>query len=103
MKKLFLCSFFKNVAELLPAFAGGELAGKTVTFIPTASVPEKVNFFVKSGKKALQKLGLIVDVLELTTAAAVIAETLRRNDIIYITGGNTFFFSVAGNAANRRG
>jgi dipeptidase E len=92
MRKLLLCSFFKNVSGLVPALVGGELAGKTVTFIPTASVPEKVNFFVKSGKKALEKLGLGVVELELTTAPAkAVAETLRRNDIIYITGGNTFF------------
>ncbi|MDR1953871.1 MAG: Type 1 glutamine amidotransferase-like domain-containing protein [Clostridiales Family XIII bacterium] len=92
MKTLFLCSFFKDVARLFPAFAEGELAGKTITFIPTASVPERIKFYVKSGKKALRKLGLIVEVLELTTAPAnVISATLRKNDFIYIAGGNTFF------------
>ncbi|GHV05580.1 putative peptidase Lmo0363 [Campylobacterota bacterium] len=92
MKKLFLCSFFKDVAGFLPQFAGGELAGKSVAFIPTACVPEKVNFFVKSGKKALEKLGLVVDELELTTTAPdLIAAKLRQSDLIYITGGNTFF------------
>jgi dipeptidase E len=91
MRKLMLCSFFKNVANLVPAVAGNELAGKTVTFIPTACVPEKVDFFVKSGRKALERLGLAVEELELTTVPAdAVAQHLRRNDIIYVTGGNTF-------------
>ena len=91
MKKLFLASSFKDVATLFPAFAEN-IMGKTVTFIPTASVVEKVNFFVNSGKKALEKMGLIVDVLEVSTASSEeIASKLRKNDFIYITGGNTFF------------
>ena len=44
MKKLFLASYFKKVAGLLEEFANEELKGKTVTFIPTASNFEKVNF-----------------------------------------------------------
>ena len=91
MKKLFLASSFKDGATLFPAFAE-DVAGKTVTFIPTASVVEKVNFFVNSGKKALEKMGLIVDVLEVSTASSEeITSKLRQNDFIYITGGNTFF------------
>lgn len=92
MKKLFLCSSFKDVAEFLPEFASNDLMGKTVTFIPTAALHEKVNFFVKSGKKALEKMGLTVDELEVTTAKpSEIMEKLQKNDFIYVTGGNTFF------------
>ena len=91
MKKMFLASSFKDVANLFEKFAG-DVKGKTVTFIPTASVVEKVNFFVKSGKKALEKMGLIVDELEVSTAAIdEITKKLTQNDFIYITGGNTFF------------
>ena len=90
-KKLFLSSSFKDVATLLSNFEEN-LDGKRVCFIPTASVVEKVVFFVKSGKKALEKLGLIVDELELSTATAEEIELkITRNDIIYVTGGNTFF------------
>lgn len=90
-KKLFLSSSFKDVATLLSGFEEN-LDGKRVCFIPTASVVEKVVFFVKSGKKALEKLGLIVDELELSTATAEEIELkITRNDIIYVTGGNTFF------------
>ena len=92
MKKLFLASSFKDVASLLPDFAKEELKGKTVTFIPTASIPESVKFYVGSGKKALEKLGLTVEELELTKATAKeVSNKLCKNDYIYITGGNTFF------------
>jgi len=88
---MFLASSFKDVAVLFSDFEEN-VAGKTVTFIPTASVVEKVNFFVNSGKKALGKMGLIVDVLEVSTASnEEIAQKLRQNDFIYVTGGNTFF------------
>lgn len=92
MKKLFLASSFKDVASLLPNFAKEDLKGKTVTFIPTASIPESVKFYVGSGKKALEKLGLTVDELELTKATVEeISDKLHKNNYIYITGGNTFF------------
>ncbi|GHU98327.1 putative peptidase Lmo0363 [Clostridia bacterium] len=92
MQRLFLASLFNGVSDLFLGFTGEELKGKTVTFIPTASVPEKVNFFVGSGRKALLKLGLTVDELEISTATAdEISGKLRRNDYIYVTGGNTFF------------
>ena len=92
MRKLFLSSSFKDVAKQLPNFAGEDLKGKTVTFIPTAAVHEKVNFYVKSGRKALEKMGLIVDVLDVSTAAPPeMMAKLQTNDYIYVTGGNTFF------------
>lgn len=90
-QKLFLASSFKDVACLLPLLESN-LKGKSVTFIPTASIKEKVVFYVKSGKKALEKLGLIVNELELTTASdAEIIAQLTNTDFIYITGGNSFF------------
>ena len=90
-KKLFLSSSFEDVVTLLPEFEKN-LVGKKVTFIPTASIVEQVAFFVESGKKALEELGLIVDELELSTATAEEIESkITNNDIIYVTGGNTFF------------
>ncbi|MDR1565463.1 MAG: Type 1 glutamine amidotransferase-like domain-containing protein [Oscillospiraceae bacterium] len=92
MKRLFLASSFNGVARLFSSFVNEDLKGKTVTFIPTASVPEKLSFYVNSGRKALLKLGLIVDELEVSTATAdEISSKLQQNDFIYITGGNTFF------------
>ena len=91
MKKLFLASSFKDVANIFAEFEKN-LNGKTVTFIPTASVVEKVVFYVDAGKKALEKLGLIIDELEISTATTdEISAKLKGNDFIYVTGGNTFF------------
>lgn len=91
MKKLFLSSSFTDVAALFSDFEK-DLAGKTVTFIPTASLVEEVVFYVKAGKKALENLGLIIDELDISTASfEVIAKKIAQNDVIYVTGGNTFF------------
>lgn len=91
MKKMFLTSSFKDVADIFAKFEPN-LKDKTVTFIPTASTVEKVVFYVNSGKKALQKLGITVDVLEISIASTQEIQTkIKNNDFIYITGGNTFF------------
>lgn len=96
MKKMFLSSSFKDVAALLPHFMEESLEGKTVSFIPTASIPESVTFYVEAGKKALQKMGMIVDEVELTALSPEeITRKLKSNDSIYITGGNTFFLLQA--------
>jgi len=92
MKQLFLSSSFSTVAKIFIDFAGEDFKEKRVTFIPTASVPEKVIFYVASGRKALEKLGMIVDELELSTATRTEIEAkLCGNDYIYVSGGNTFF------------
>jgi dipeptidase E len=92
MKKMFLASYFSSVAKLFVEFTQNSCAGKRVVFIPTASVPEKVTFFVASDKKALEKLGLIVDELEVSTATSdEIANKITNADYIFIAGGNTFF------------
>lgn len=92
MKKLFLASLFKDVSPIFEEFAGENLAGKTVTFIPTAALPDKLNFHIKYSKELLAKMGLIVDELEISTAAHLdIVNKLEKNDYIYVTGGNTFF------------
>lgn len=91
MKKLFLASSFADVAHIFEQFEGN-LSGKSVTFIPTASIVEQVIFYVDSGKKALEKLGLTVDELEISIATEEeVARKLTKNDYIYVSGGNTFF------------
>jgi len=92
MKRLFLCSSFADVANLLSDFANEELKGKIVAFIPTASLTESIRFYVKTGKKALEKAGMIVEEIEITQFSnKEISSILHRCDYIYITGGNTFF------------
>ncbi|MDR3050893.1 MAG: Type 1 glutamine amidotransferase-like domain-containing protein [Oscillospiraceae bacterium] len=92
MKKLFLASYFSGTASLLPGFTGGACSGKRVVFIPTASIPEKITFYVGADKKALSKLGFIVDELEVSTAPRdVIAQKISNADAVFVGGGNTFF------------
>ena len=91
MKKLFLASSFMDVADIFADFEK-DLNGKTVTFIPTASKMEKVVFYVEEGRKALEKMGLVVKELDISTAStAEITDKIKNNDFIYVTGGNTFF------------
>ena len=92
MQKLFLASLFKDVYQLFVDFAQENLAGKTVTFIPTAALPDKLDFHVKYSMELLSNMGLTVDELEIsTTAHSDIVNKLEKNDYIYVTGGNTFF------------
>ena len=92
MKKLFLTSSFSDVVDIFQEKFGENLEGKTVTFIPTASLVEKMKFYINSAKKAFEKLGIIVDELEISSASKEeILEKLTKNDFIYISGGNTFF------------
>ena len=91
MKKLFLVSSFKDVANKFTDFEK-DLSGKTVTFIPTASKVESVVFYVSAGRKALEKMGLTIDELEISTATTDdIHAKIKNNDFIYVTGGNTFY------------
>ena len=92
MKRLFLCSSFADVANLLIDFANEDLKGKIIAFIPTASLTESIRFYVKTGKKALEKVGMIVEEVEITQfSKEEISSILHKCDYIYITGGNTFF------------
>lgn len=92
MQKLFLASLFKDVSQIFIDFANETLVGKTVTFVPTAALPDKLDFHAEYSKELLSKLGLIVDELEISTAAPLdIVNKLENNDYIYVTGGNTFF------------
>ena len=69
-----------------------ELQGKVVTFIPTASTPESYKEYVKLGQESLEELGLKVTPLDVATASSEeIRSTLSEGDLIYISGGNTFY------------
>lgn len=92
MQKLFLASLFKDVSQIFIDFANENLVGKTVTFIPTAAIPDKLDFHIRYSKELLAKMGLIVDELEISTATySEIVKKLETNDYIYVAGGNTFF------------
>ncbi len=92
MRRLFLASLFKEVSHIFENFANENLTGKTVTFIPTAALPDKLDFHIKYSKELLVRMGLIVDELEISTATNLeIVNKLENNDYIYVAGGNTFF------------
>lgn len=92
MKKMFLSSSFYEVSHFLKAFAGENIKGKIVTFIPTASLVEEVVHYVESAKMAFEQLGIIVEILDISITDKTEAEkTLMKNDYIYVSGGNTFF------------
>lgn len=96
MKKLFLCSSFADVEDLFLKFIGEGCSGRSVTFIPTASLREEVNFYVSAAKEVLERHGLVVDELDVsTTESEQIESKLRSNDYIYVSGGNTFFLLQA--------
>jgi dipeptidase E len=88
--KLFLSSFFAGVADLFAEFTA--CAGKKVVFIPTASNVEKITFYIASDKKALQKLGMLIDELDIATAPQeTVLNKISECDYIFVEGGNTFF------------
>jgi dipeptidase E len=88
--KLFLASYFAGVAKLFSDFA--ECVEKQVLFIPTASIPEKVTFYVDSDKKALAKLGLVVNEMDITSVSRTeLQSRVAESDYIFVEGGNTFF------------
>ena len=88
----FLCSSFADVAPLFEQACPIELQGKVVTFIPTASTPESYKEYVTLGQKSLEGLGLKVLPLDVATASSEeIRSTLSEGDLIYVSGGNTFY------------
>ncbi|QQO07653.1 Type 1 glutamine amidotransferase-like domain-containing protein [Breznakiella homolactica] len=92
MINLFLTSYFTRVVELFPRFTGNTCFNKRVVFIPTANIVETVNFYVDSDKKELEKLGLVIDELEISTAPQnEIIEKIFQADYVFMEGGNSFF------------
>ena len=80
-----------NVTDLVKE-AEPELKSRTVTYIPTAAIAEEVEGMAEVETKMLEELGLTVDELEVSTASReTVRETLMKNDIIFVGGGNTFF------------
>jgi len=61
-------------------------------FLTSSFLVEKVRFYVDDDRKAFEKLGLIIEELEVSTATTEeIATVLEQNDYIFISGGNTFY------------
>lgn len=92
MKNIFLTSSFADVYLDFKNTIKDSLVGKTVTFIPTASKPEEVTFYVDNDRLAFEKLGMKVEILNIEQENyETIEKTLNKNDYIFISGGNTFY------------
>ena len=86
--KLFLCSHFSSVGSLIKE----EIDNKKVAFIPTASLHEGYTGYVGSARKLFKKLGAIVTEIDISTEAySTIQSVFEDADVIYFTGGNSFF------------
>ena len=87
--KLFLCSHFSSVGSLIKE----EIDNKKVAFIPTASLREGYTGYVgSSARKLFKKLGAIVTEIDISTEAYSTIQSLFEDaDVIYFTGGNSFF------------
>lgn len=92
MKKMFLTSSFKDNFHYLEAFAKEELRGKTVTFIDTASLVEEMTHYVDSAIDAFNQLGMLIERLDISRQnRESIEKTIKKNQYIYVSGGNTFY------------
>lgn len=86
--KLFLCSHFSNVGSLIKE----EIEMKKVLFIPTASIHEEYKGYVGSARKLFKKLGAVLTEMEISKEDyASLEAAFNDADIIYFTGGNSFF------------
>ena len=86
--KLFLCSHFSSVGSLIKE----EIDNKKVAFIPTASLCEGYIGYVGSARKLFNKLGAAVTEIDISTEAySTIQAVFEDADVIYFTGGNSFF------------
>ncbi|QGM63503.1 Peptidase E [Bifidobacterium catenulatum subsp. kashiwanohense] len=86
--KLFLCSYFSSVGSLIKE----EIDNKKVAFIPTASLHEGYTGYVGSARKLFKKLGASVTEIDISTEAySTIQAVFEDADVIYFTGGNSFF------------
>ena len=86
--KLFLCSHFSSVGNLIKE----ELENKKVAFIPTASIHEGYTGYVGSARKLFKKIGSILTEIDISKEEySTIKSVFEEADIIYFTGGNSFF------------
>ncbi len=104
MANVFLCSYFAEVASKINEVV--DFQGKHVAFIDTAAKFEEVNFYVDEAVEILENFGAKLRRLDVSCAkdsAALVSSqdepscedeilsTISQCDIIYVSGGNTFY------------
>lgn len=92
MRKMFLCSSFKDSYSLLSDFVSESLNGKSVTFIPIASAVEELTHYVEAAKEAFRQLNMQIEMVDMDVQSVKdITRMIEKNDVIYVSGGNTFY------------
>ena len=104
MANIFLCSYFAEIASKINEVV--DFQGKDIVFIDTAAKFEEVNFYVDEAVKILENFGaklIRLDVSCAKNSAALVSiqdepscedkilSTISQCDIIYVSGGNTFY------------
>ncbi|WP_107788446.1 Type 1 glutamine amidotransferase-like domain-containing protein [Campylobacter concisus] len=104
MANIFLCSYFAEIASKINEVV--KFQGKDIVFIDTAAKFEEVNFYVDEAVEILENFGAKLRHLDVScfqsSAVSVssqdkpfcddkILATINECDIIYISGGNTFY------------
>ena len=91
MNKLFLTSYLAGTKKLVGDFLK-DISEKEITFIPTASNVEDYKEYVNEAKQVFIELGYslnIIDISELEKEE--IEKVLENTNVLYISGGNTFY------------
>lgn len=105
MANIFLCSYFAEVASKINEVV--DFQGKHVSFIDTAAKFEEVNFYVDEAVKILEKFGAKLTRIDISCVKNLVTQisecdefcvaddkilaTINKCDIIYVSGGNTFY------------
>ena len=93
MEKVFLASYFAGVTAQFQDFTKSKaITNREIVFIPTAGNVEDYTDYIDEGRAALTAMGYQVDELDVASEsqAAAIAK-IKAAQIIYISGGNTFY------------
>lgn len=86
--KLFLCSHFSSVGNLIKE----DIENKKIAFITTASIHEGYTGYVGSARKLFKKMGAVLKEIDISTEEDTAIKSLFKDaDVIYFTGGNSFF------------
>lgn len=91
-KNIFLASSFSDVSNLFSQYFKKDLKWKKITFFPTGSLVEEVNFYVNDAKVKLENLWLIIDEINFENLNfEELSNKIKNNDFIYVSWWNTFY------------